>query len=174
MLGTEDDRFELGYRQLWLYAMRHYHELPAEPKKTKALLAKAGNAVADEATLHEFAILAHRLGFRSPKIDKLTERSPDRDIARMALLKARRSDRYAYDDALFEKYIGEVIGVFSRARPLSSEKVSPSLVSEETDASGKRCGFPSQECHEDRKSLFLTDIHRPKERQAGGITSFFV
>lgn len=24
------------------------------------------------------------------------------------------------------------------------------------------------------QSLFLTDIHRPKERQAGGITSFFV
>lgn len=173
--GTLNDCFELGYRQLWLYAMRHYPELPAEPKKNKCLLAKPGNAAADEAVLHDFAILAKRLGFRSTRIDELMGRSPDREIARAALLKARRSDRFAYNDAVFEECANEIIRVFSKARPLTSEKASPSLVSEDYKASGNRCGFPSQECHdEDRKSLFLADLHRVEEARAPGITSFFV
>jgi hypothetical protein len=173
--GTANDCFELGYRQLWLYAMRHYPDLPVKPKKIKTLLAKPGNATADEVVLREFAILAKRLGFRSTRIDELMERSPDREIARAALLKARRSDRYAYDDAVFEEHVDEIIRVFSQARPLTSEKAIPSLVSEDSNASGNRCGFPNQECHdEDSKSLFLTDLHTVEEPRAPGITSFFV
>lgn len=173
--GTANDCFELGYRQLWLYAMRHYPELPKRPKKNKTLLAKPGNAAADEVVLREFAILAKRLRFRCPRIDELIGRSPDREIARVALLKARRSDRYAYDDTVFEECVDEIVRWFSRARPLTSEKTSPSLVSEDPNASGNRCGFPNQECHDaDRNSLFLTDLHRVEEPRAPGITSFFV
>lgn len=40
--GLATDRLDLGYRQLWLFAMRHYQELPLEAKKRKKdLLAKA-------------------------------------------------------------------------------------------------------------------------------------
>ena len=174
--GTENDRFELGYRQLWLYAMRHYTQLPAETKKTKKeLLAKAGSATADEVILHEFAALADRLGFTSSQIDDLRMLSPDREIARMALLKARRRDRYTYDDTILEACIEEVMKVFSKARPLPAESASPSLVSEDAAAAGNRCGFPDQKCHEDdRKYLFIANLHRVGEGQADGVTSFFV
>lgn len=43
--------------------MRHYREMPAEIKKGKDLLAKAGVGRADEEVLSEFAVLANRLGF---------------------------------------------------------------------------------------------------------------
>jgi hypothetical protein len=36
--------------------------------------------------LHEFAALADRLGFKSTQIGDLRERSPDREIARKALM----------------------------------------------------------------------------------------
>lgn len=174
--GTEDDRFVVGYRQLWLYAMRHYTQLPAEPKRTKKeLLAKAGSATADAVILHEFAALADKLGFKSTKIDDLMERSPDREIARKALLQARRPDRYIYDEAILEACVEEVTKLFSNAQPLPPELGTPSLVSENATASGNRCGFPDEECHKEGcRDLFIANIHRGGEGQAEGITPFFV
>ena len=174
--GTENDRFELGYWQLWLYVMQHYPELPAETKKTKKeLLAKAGSTTADEVILHEFVALADRLGFKSSRINELRKRSPDREIVRTALLRAQRPGQYTYNDTFFEVYIEEVMKVFSRARPALSEKASPSLVSEDFAASGNRCGFPDQKCHEDDcRYLFIANLYRSGEGQADGITSFFV
>ncbi|KAL4783681.1 hypothetical protein BJX76DRAFT_244044 [Aspergillus varians] len=51
-LGTESDRAELGYRQLWLYAKRHYPDIPRQ--------SAGGNRVvkpkADEMALRDSAI----------------------------------------------------------------------------------------------------------------------
>ena len=57
--GAAADRLDWGYRQLWLFAMSHYREMPTEArKKKKDLLAKAGVEKADEQVLSEFATLA--------------------------------------------------------------------------------------------------------------------
>ncbi|KAL6242584.1 hypothetical protein RBB50_010230 [Rhinocladiella similis] len=86
--GVMTDQLDLGYRQLWLFAMRHYRAMPTEArKKRKDLLAKAGVEKADEQVLSEFAALADRLGFKSDEIQALKQRSSDREIARNALLK---------------------------------------------------------------------------------------
>lgn len=80
--------------------------MPAGPKKKqKDLLAKAECYGADETVLHEYAALADRLGFVSREIDDLKKRSSDREIARNALLKARKPDRYEYDNAILEAYV---------------------------------------------------------------------
>jgi hypothetical protein len=125
--------------------------------------------------LHEFAALADKLGFRSTQIDDLRVWSPDREIARMALLKARRPDRYAYDQTTLESCVDEVIKLFSKAQPLPHKLVSPSLVSENAAASGNRCGFPDKQYHKnDCRSLFIANLHRAREEQADGVPSFFV
>lgn len=60
-LRAAADRLDLGYRQLWLFARRHYREMPTEArKKRKDLLAQAGMGKADEEVLSEFAALADR------------------------------------------------------------------------------------------------------------------
>ena len=67
--GKSPNNWHLAYRQLWLYAMRHFTELPAPreeettttTKKKKTLLAKARTQKVDEVILSEFAALADQL-----------------------------------------------------------------------------------------------------------------
>ncbi|KIM93530.1 hypothetical protein OIDMADRAFT_61463 [Oidiodendron maius Zn] len=118
-LGMENDRFKMGYQQLWLYTIRYYPELPPVPKKAKKdTLAKARSVRANKVTLYKFTDLADQLGFKSPQINDLKKRSPDQEIASIALLIARRHDRYIYDEAMFEIHIQQIIGLFSTATPL--------------------------------------------------------
>jgi len=174
--GTSGDYFDLYYRQIWLGAMRKYPKVPVKRKKKKRdLLAKVGGGEADETVLCEIAALAYRLGFESDEICALKQRSPDREIARSALLKARKPDRYEYDDTLFESYISQIVEVFSTATPSRSEQLTPVLVSDDPDASGNRCGFPDEQAQEeDSKLLFIGNLHDASEEQGEAITSFFV
>lgn len=50
------ERFDLGYRQIWLSAMRHYyHQIPPDPKSADKLLAKPDNMKADIYAVYEMA-----------------------------------------------------------------------------------------------------------------------
>ncbi|RMJ21259.1 hypothetical protein PHISP_07872, partial [Aspergillus sp. HF37] len=115
-LDPQADHADLGYRQLWLYAMRHYPNLAKEPESDD-LVAKPGCEKADETALYNMAVLAQKLGFDSPQIRELTSQSPDHQIARAALLKARKPDQYRYGD-IFESLAGTIVGCFSLATPI--------------------------------------------------------
>ena len=91
----------------------------------------------------EFAALADRLGFQSKEILALKRRSPDRDIARDVLLRARKPDRYEYNDSDLESHIEQILRLFATAKPLVVEQSCPALVSDSPDAAGIRCGFPN-------------------------------
>ncbi|RJE16775.1 hypothetical protein PHISCL_10888, partial [Aspergillus sclerotialis] len=71
------ERLDLGYRQIWLYAMRHYPLMPPDPKSDDDLLAKPNRTKADERAIYDMAELASRLGFYSPEIERLLKESPD-------------------------------------------------------------------------------------------------
>ncbi|TAQ83758.1 hypothetical protein B7494_g7918 [Chlorociboria aeruginascens] len=73
--------------------------MPAVPKRKKRST-KPISGKADEIVLCEFATLAYRLGYKSEPIRSLIQRSADREIARSALLKARKPDRYKYNEAI--------------------------------------------------------------------------
>jgi hypothetical protein len=108
--------------------MRHYRKMLVEPKKKKKdLLVKVGGREADETILCEFAALAYQLGFESDEICALKQHSPDREIARSALLKAWKPNRYEYDNAVFESHIAQIVRMFSAATPLRSEQLNPVL-----------------------------------------------
>jgi len=174
--GRTVDRFDVGYRQLWLSAMRHYLEMPADTKKNaKDLLAKAGCYEADETILFELAALAGWVGFESKEIHDLKQRSSDREIACKALLKARKPDRYKYDNAVFEAHVTRIMEMFTTASPLPPERLSPAVVSDDPQASGNRCGLPDKDAYQhDSRLLFITQLHNESEDQGEEITSFFV
>ena len=174
--GATADHFDLSYGQLWLAAMRHYREMPTEAgKKWKAKLAKARVEKVDEKVLSESAARADRLGFKSNEIQVLQQRSSDKEIARNALLKARKPDRYQYDEAVLEAHITQIVRLFMTATPLPCESSSPSLVSDNPNASGKRCGFPDEDAQQqDRKFLFISYIHNESEQRGEDVTSYFV
>ncbi|TAQ83715.1 hypothetical protein B7494_g7958 [Chlorociboria aeruginascens] len=107
--GPAVDRFDLGYRHLWAFAMREYLEVRTDAKKkSKDLLAKVGVQRADEKVLSRAANLAYKIGFVSDEIQALRERSSDREIAYNALLKARKPGRYQYDQTVLEANIAHL------------------------------------------------------------------
>lgn len=60
---------DLAYRQLCIFAMRHYKDIPRKPS-SKDLLARPA-AIAQTSRLRELADLAQRLGFQSSDITAL-------------------------------------------------------------------------------------------------------
>ncbi|KAJ5883437.1 uncharacterized protein N7473_010323 [Penicillium subrubescens] len=109
------DSLDIGYRQLWLYAMRHYESMPPPARNDEELLTKSERGELDESVLFEMAGLARRLGFWSKEIKQLLQRSPDRLIARNALLRARKPDHFHYEPEQFETLIDRVVECFSAA-----------------------------------------------------------
>jgi Protein of unknown function (DUF3723) len=153
------DRVDLGMRQIFIFAMRNYLEMPVEPKR-KIVLAKSTSEKAGQAVLCEFAGLAYRLGFESKEIRSLMQRSFDREIARDALLKARKPGRYEYDEAAFEHHLGQIVRMFSTARPVTAEQPKAALEADDSGGLLKRCGIPRRQDHErDKSSLFLSKLH---------------
>jgi hypothetical protein len=172
--GSLADRVDLGRRQIWMFAMRDYPQMPAVPKRKK-LLTKSITGKADEIVLCEFATLAYRLGYKSEPINSLILRSADREIARSALLKARKPDRYKYNEAMFEDYVGQIAMLFSEARPITVGQASAAVEIDCSDGPPKRSGIPYALDHErDRLSLFLDKLHNTGEEQCDEMSSFFI
>ncbi|KAH7111054.1 hypothetical protein B0J11DRAFT_473541 [Dendryphion nanum] len=172
--GSLADRVDLGARQIWMFAMRNYHQMPAVPKRkkfsTKSVIGKG-----DETILCEFASFAYRLGYESESIHSLTQRSVDREIARSALLKARKPDRYKYNEAMFEDYVGQIARLFSEAQPTTVEQGSIAVEMDCSDGPPRRSGIPFAQDHErDRLSLFIDKLHNTNEEQCGEMSSFFI
>jgi hypothetical protein len=172
--GSRADRVYFGIQQIWICAMRDFNQVPAEPKR-KNLLANPARKEADENVLYEFATLAYRLGFESDQIYSLTRRSPDREIARNALLKARKPDRYQYDEAVFEDCVEQIVRMFSKAQPVTREQARAAAEADASNRPPKRCGMPQIQDHErDRLTLFLDKLHNISEEQCDEMSSFFI
>lgn len=79
--GGELSRFYFGYRQLWLYAMRHFPEMIGIPPLKDTGRPKPPVKERDEDCWNDFAQLAFNLGFRSQEIQGL-RRGPDNSTIR--------------------------------------------------------------------------------------------
>ncbi|QKX63195.1 uncharacterized protein TRUGW13939_10364 [Talaromyces rugulosus] len=157
--GRRADYLEVACRQIWLYAMRHYPQLAKETENDD-LLAKPENEKPDGAVVYEMAILAQKLGFKSTAIDKIINGSPDWQIARDCLLKARKPDCYEFTADDFDTSIRGIVEFFSKAR-LRTHPLPPGpLVHLPADQKG-RCGLPSKGAQkQDRRFLFLDHLHQ--------------
>jgi hypothetical protein len=171
--ATDAERLDMGYLQIWLYAMRHYPLMPPDPKSDDELLAKSSRAIADKRAIYEMAELARRLGFQSPEIEAIIGGSPDRDIARAALLQARKPDRFRYDERQFDTLVSQIVDCFAAAVPDQPEIVHE-LLADSTVKPRARCGMPRMRTHkQDTPLLFVDRLHAEVE-VADTITTFFV
>ncbi|KAJ5640278.1 uncharacterized protein N7484_008140 [Penicillium longicatenatum] len=170
---SQGDPAELGYRQLWLYAMRHYPNLSKVPQK-KDPTAKANREAVEPMVLYDMAILAKRLGFQSPQIEQLIQQSPDRKIAQEALLRARRPDRYRYNEREVETLINKVTECFLRAIPLDHPLPGHSVGGRETKKES-RCGHPQIQAQlQDCPFLFIDQLHGDSFQRERKATSTLV
>ncbi|KAL4861129.1 hypothetical protein BDV12DRAFT_204336 [Aspergillus spectabilis] len=159
-LGANDERIASGYRQIWMYAMRHYPDMVKDVqsgKKANPTRAKA-RAKADESVIHGMATLAEKLGFRNPQIKAILRQSPDQQIARAALLKARKPDHYHYDSGIFESLIEQIAGCFALAIP--NEAAPAAHITGRAIKLKDRCGAPQEQTQQlDRPHIFLDTLH---------------
>ena len=99
-------------------------------------------------------------------------RDADREIARNALLEARRPGRYKYDDTAFTHFVEQMAGFFCTAEEITENDVI------EADCPWKppkRHGIPlAGDYKQDKSSLFLDKLHNTDDEQCDEITSFFV
>lgn len=166
------ERFEFGYRQIWLYAMRHYPGMAKDPI-SEDVIAKASRGKADKTVLYDMAVLARKLGFYSPQTEELLSHSPDREIAREALLKARKPGYYRYDS--IESLIDHIIETcFGAAREKESVTLNEPNVSRPL-ALNRRCGPPHKQTQLlDRALLFLDQLHSGEAPVRMTVSSLFV
>ncbi|KAJ6018994.1 hypothetical protein N7522_001061 [Penicillium canescens] len=173
---SQGDPAELGYRQLWLYAMRHYPSLFQKPprKDGKDPMAKPNREVVEPMILYDMAVLAKRLGFHSPQIEQLIQQSPDRQIAQDALLKARRPDRYQYNKEEIESLINKVTECFLRAVPFD-QRLPVQFVGGGELKKESRCGYPQAEAQlRDCQFLFIDQLHGDSLQRERKATSTLV
>jgi hypothetical protein len=168
--GNKSDRLELGVLQIWISAMRDYLEMP--PDNDDDTLVAKPRSQPHERIAYGFASLAYRLGFESEEIRNQIQRSPDEEIARKALLKARDPTRYKYDDTAFANFVEQMVRFFSTAEKREDETMMDFECYPKTL---KRKGIPQTGIYKaDKSSLFLEKLHSIREDQSDEVTSFFV
>jgi hypothetical protein len=168
--GNKSDRLELGVLQIWIGAMRDFLEMLPE-KDDDNLVAKP-RSQPHERIGCEFASLAYRLGFESEEIHHRIQCSPDEEIARKALLKARDPNRYKYDDTAFANFVEQMVRFFSTAEKKEDETM---MDFEGHPRALKRKGIPQTGIYRaDKSSLYLKRLYSTCEDQSDEVTSFFV
>ncbi|KAE8132438.1 hypothetical protein BDV38DRAFT_297022 [Aspergillus pseudotamarii] len=166
-----DDQLEVAYRQLWLYAMRHYPQMPRDPKR-KERLARSASATANERVVCDMGRLARRLGFDSGKIQELIGQAPDRLIARNALIQARDPEAFEHDSPTVDSIVDQIIDCFDMLRPKGVVSAPPISVSRSVPRKF-RSGHPTlKDLMHDRSLLFLDNIHAATA--PGRVTTAFV
>uniref|UniRef100_A0A093UMF8 Uncharacterized protein n=1 Tax=Talaromyces marneffei PM1 TaxID=1077442 RepID=A0A093UMF8_TALMA len=151
--GTVEEGRESGYRQLWLFAFRHYLQMPKARQKKKRH-AKTKFREANDGVVHRMASLALQLGFDSPQIRRLIDDSPDRRLALEALLKARDRDQYRYDS--IDTLVNQIVACFNEAVPVEIRDRGASAPFS-TIPRQSRCGKPSIETHEQEQNFLFLD-----------------
>nr|XP_001393307.2 hypothetical protein ANI_1_2604074 [Aspergillus niger CBS 513.88] len=154
--ATDVERLDMGYLQVWLYAMRHNPLMAPDAKNDDDLLAKPVRAKADERAIYEMAGLARRLGFKSPEIDVLVDGSPDHQIARAALLQARKPNRFRYDTRQFDILVNRIAECFAMAAPYEPD-IGHDLLADSTMKPRARCGMPRKRTHKQDSPLLFLD-----------------
>ncbi|KAK5069383.1 hypothetical protein LTR51_008633 [Lithohypha guttulata] len=173
---TEPDGFDLAYRQVWVWAMRHLEDL----RPGSVLLEGRDRIETRRKNFHaeyDFASEAHRLGFQSPKIDELLKADPDRIEARETLFRVRPPDRFTYSSEQLEDCIDQIVQLYGMAQPRDAPAGRPQLIVEgpgENDI-GRRCGRPHRHAFEESAAFMsLNNLHMNDSTKLGGLSAFYV
>ncbi|KAG9250678.1 uncharacterized protein F5Z01DRAFT_753507 [Emericellopsis atlantica] len=173
------DRFQVAYRQLWLFLLREWEDLqPVSEKKC----AGPGSTGPNPAKLIAFARLAHRLGFRSPDIERIIEQDPYVALATKFFHTIKLPG--FQESANFARCAQEVARLCALAWVEEGGSVRTRHLSKGGDVEGrlieslrvpKRSGNPWQHHHaRDSTSTFLGILENPVSNSTGDVTSLFV
>ncbi|KAH8650305.1 hypothetical protein BGZ60DRAFT_347266, partial [Tricladium varicosporioides] len=113
--GSVEDQIWYGILHLWLYAMRHFDRLVEECPKKEEKQTLPVPQKPSSLLWHRFGHLADVLGFATKEIRILKQKNPDAEVAYAALLEARDSDYFTYDESLVLRHLRRMKRMFDTA-----------------------------------------------------------
>ena len=163
---SEHELAELGYRQLWLFAWKHFPELSAMLPRRGHGQAKPQAKALNEQRWRELATIADSMGLQSDNITRLKDRNTDLEMARAFLHRARPQELFLLADenrrAAIE-YFCELLAETVRPAGCDADDLQTSFKTEVTVSN--RCGTPFEQSYKyTRSRFFLPDIYSHKER----------
>ncbi|PYH82469.1 hypothetical protein BO82DRAFT_401460 [Aspergillus uvarum CBS 121591] len=148
--------------------------MPPEAKDDDDLLDKPALARADKKAIYKMAELAHRLGFKSPEINAIIDSSPDYQLARAALLQARKPYKFRYNPQQFNNLVKQIVDCFTIAESYQPEIITD-LLADSTIKPRVRCGIPQTRAHKQNSPLLFLDLLQTENTGISNtITSLFV
>lgn len=171
--GLPKDRFDAGYRQIWLCSWRHWTELIPECPRKEDNEKTPQPQNPSQSRWFQLGSLATKLGFESPQISQIISEDPDLEIAREVLVKARDPEVFEYDVIAFEDYVRKISLMFKSAVPKS---LSPMPL---TEGKGypldRRCGREYERAYySNKKYLFLDRMQSTTTERRQVVSSHFV
>lgn len=169
--------FEIGYQQLWLYALRNF------PAMTRATLRQGGpegqsetrySRGNDPRVWQTFGALDVSLGFRTEDAECLAAQDGEHELAIQLV------NRGEIGDVAAREAIQRIATILRRAQQQSSESAAASelphaiFAGEQWLSSERRCGKPFDEDHDlDRGRLFLPMLYLTPDRPSENVSTFY-
>ena len=150
-----------SYRQLWLFAWRHFPEMtgisprkdPRKPKPVKVSI--------EYSWWHSISVLAIKSGYTNIS-NPFT--SADEMMTRSFLRHARPPQLYHFDDTVFDLNVRRICDALKQIQPRGAVSEAPEI-SSDRDSCGSdvslRCGRPYEQAfHEDVGRLYLRHVYK--------------
>ncbi|KAL2048962.1 hypothetical protein ABVK25_010815 [Lepraria finkii] len=163
--GSQQEAVESGYRQLWLFAWRHFPDLSSMLPLKDVGKPKPRAISSNDRCWQKLAELARSLGFQSDQIDYLNQNS-DHRMAIEFLQQARPKEFYYFPDQLLTHQALAICRLLSSIdRPARNIPVDVPITAHPRLPVELRRGRPHEYSFKDSKPrFFLPDIYATKSR----------
>ena len=164
---SEHELVELGYRQLWLFAWRHFPELSALLPRRDQGKAKPQTKALNELCLRELALVADNLGFQSDNITRFMKQDTDLEMAIAFLQRARPQEIFDLSNERRMNAVNHIYQILaSIERPVSTAIDTSDSAFESEVIINNRCGRPFEQSFKyTRPRFFLPEFYKPRERK---------
>ena len=162
------------YRQLWLYAMRHFPEMTGHPPRIENVKAKMKLPGSEYSWWYGIAELAKRCGYQGVQVSYSSEADADEQMTKDFLLRVRSSSLYTFNNFSLDQTLGQIMAILGDDYVFrSTNGNNQEYISCDADIN-RRCGVPFwSSFYADRPNLFLTRVYST-HRIGHVATTFFI
>lgn len=165
---TQDVERAVGYRQLWLFALRNFTGMSNVTTRKTAAGDKPVATAPSPILWQKFGQLALAFGFRTQAARDYSQQDANTMMASQILRAC------GIDDEISDELTPSVSRILDSAAHRDDLVESPSFTAEVWLPRERRCGRPFEDDHRcDKRGLFLPTIHRAVGEMGANVTPLF-